>query len=339
MPSVDVAVPNYQYGRYLWDCVTSVLTQEVPNLRVLIIDNASTDNSLEVAQELAASDRRVQVVAHHTNLGHHASFNEGVDWASSDYFVMLSADDLLAPSSLSRAISFMEKHANVHLAYGRALWICNDERMPQVEPLPQATKWRILPGGQLLETVCRAGGRHNIEGPTVVVRTSVQKRVGHYRRALTHTDDLEMWMRFARLGDVAETDSIQGFIRIHPMMRTVDLSQLPYAGLEWDLRLEAAFESFFANEGASAPEATRLRRIARRRLAERAYWGALSNLAQCNMARSVDQWKFAATRWPATVVIPPVAYLFRRKQALRHMALMLLQAARRTIIPARGGGR
>jgi len=223
MPSVDVAVPNYQYGRYLRDCVTSVLTQEVPNLRILIIDNASTDNSLEVAQELAASDRRVQVVAHRTNLGHHASFNEGVDWASSDYFVMLSADDLLAPGSLPRSVSVMEEHANVHLTYGRALWICNEEGMPQVEPFPQATKWRILPGGQLLETVCRAGGRHNIEGPTVVVRTSVQKRVGHYRDELPHTAGLEMWLRFARLGAAAETDCVQGIRRHHPHIMSASL--------------------------------------------------------------------------------------------------------------------
>jgi glycosyltransferase involved in cell wall biosynthesis len=66
--SVDVVVPSYQYGRYLRDCVRSVLTQDVSDLRVLIIDNASTDDSVEVARRLAAEDDRVEVVARPRNL-------------------------------------------------------------------------------------------------------------------------------------------------------------------------------------------------------------------------------------------------------------------------------
>jgi glycosyltransferase involved in cell wall biosynthesis len=64
MTSIDVAIPNYQYGRYLRECVESVLSQGVPELRVLIIDNASTDNSAEVAQQLAVDHARVHFVRH-----------------------------------------------------------------------------------------------------------------------------------------------------------------------------------------------------------------------------------------------------------------------------------
>jgi len=95
MATVDVAVPCYQYGDYLRGCVASVLSQDVSDLRIAIIDNASTDDSLRVARQLAAEDRRVEVIAHSTNLGQHASFNEAVDWAKSKYFMLLCADDLL----------------------------------------------------------------------------------------------------------------------------------------------------------------------------------------------------------------------------------------------------
>ena len=64
MASVDVVIPCYQYGRFLRDAVTSVLSQGISQLRVLVIDNASTDNSLEVATQLALEDRRVEVIAH-----------------------------------------------------------------------------------------------------------------------------------------------------------------------------------------------------------------------------------------------------------------------------------
>jgi glycosyltransferase involved in cell wall biosynthesis len=60
----------------------------------------------------------VEVVVHRRNLGHHASFNEGIDWASSKYFMVLDADDLLAPGCLASAVSIMEQHPDVGFAYG-----------------------------------------------------------------------------------------------------------------------------------------------------------------------------------------------------------------------------
>jgi glycosyltransferase involved in cell wall biosynthesis len=62
MAIVDVAVPCYQYGRYLSDCVNSILRQDLSDIRIVIIDNASTDNSLDVARRLASEDPRVEVI-------------------------------------------------------------------------------------------------------------------------------------------------------------------------------------------------------------------------------------------------------------------------------------
>jgi Glycosyl transferase family 2 len=329
MPSVDVVVPCYQYGRYLRDCVTSVLEQDIQDLRVLIIDNASTDNSLEVAYKLAAEDFRVEVVAHSTNRGHHASFNEGIKWAASDFFVILCADDLLVPGCISRSVSYMDKHPNVHLTHGRTLKIHNDDPVPHIEPRFRDENWRVLSGKQFLKKLCREGGRHHIGGATVVVRTSAQKQVGYYRPQLTHTDDLEMWMRFAYLGDTAQTNAVQAIARIHPMMRTAAVGDARYAGLDWDLHIEAAFESFFANTRGSTPNLRRLHRTAQRSLAERAYWGALSNLVQGNVGLSLDHWKFAFTRHPATMILPPIGYLLRRKDSFNRIAQVMKDAARR----------
>ena len=101
MPSVDIVVPCYQHGRFLRDCVESVLSQGVEQVRVIIIDKPSTDDSVSVARDLAREDARVEIVAHPRNLGSHASFNQGIDLASADYVMVLCADDILSPGSFA----------------------------------------------------------------------------------------------------------------------------------------------------------------------------------------------------------------------------------------------
>src|SRR3954463_15138453 len=118
MASVDVAVPCYQYGRYLRECVTSVLKQSVSDLRVLILDNGSTDDTFEIARQISSEDSRVQVMRFDTNRGSHAAYNAGIDWASADYFLILDADDTLAPDCLERAVPVMERHRSVSFTHG-----------------------------------------------------------------------------------------------------------------------------------------------------------------------------------------------------------------------------
>ena len=76
MSRVDVIVPCYNYGRFLRECVESVLTQPV-DVRVLIIDDASTDDTPEVAAALAAEDGRVEFRRHAVNRGHIAYLQRG----------------------------------------------------------------------------------------------------------------------------------------------------------------------------------------------------------------------------------------------------------------------
>ena len=92
MSTVDVIVPCYNYARFLKQSVESVLGQSCQT-RVLIINDASSDNSREVATELARQDSRVTFLDHARNKGHIASYNEGIEWLSGEYYLLLSADD------------------------------------------------------------------------------------------------------------------------------------------------------------------------------------------------------------------------------------------------------
>ena len=307
MASVDVVVPCYQYGRYLRSCVRSVLEQEVEGIRILIVDNASTDNSLEEAQQLAAEERAVEVVAHKTNRGAHASFNEGIDWAHAEYFMILCADDLLAPGALLRAMSVMEGNANTAFALGTDVEYREGFAFPVVGRTQ--AKWRIVNGMQFIEECCRNPARYLALG-SILVRTQAQKKAGYYRKDLSFTDDFEMVLRLARLGCVAQSRAIQGIRRLHK--ENASKRQIASRTHELVYR-EAAIESFFAHEGAAIPDARRLRRLARRRLAERAYWWGMREAMEGFGSAAFDLFKFAFRRCPAMVILPPVGHLIRNR--------------------------
>ena len=304
MPSVDIVVPCYQHGRYLRDCVESVLSQDV-ELRVIIIDNASTDDSVSVAQDLARKDARVEIVAHPRNLGSHASFNEGIDLASADYLMVLCADDILSPGSLRRAMTIMEQHPEVAFAHG------TDIHWRTLEPLPDLSTaddsyWHIQSGREFLLDRCRAPELYLAFG-MVLVRTSAQKAAGHYRPALPHTDDFEMLLRLACRGSVAFTPAVLGFKRIHGENRNQEALTARWLTIA---RLHAALECFFEHEGKSLHDWPRLRSLAQRRLCERAYWCGVKALVR-GRKDAFSFFKLAFQLDPRVALIPPLGYLAR----------------------------
>ena len=304
MPSVDIVVPCYQHGRFLRDCVESVLSQDV-ELRVIIIDNASTDDSVSVAQDLARKDARVEIVAHPRNLGSHASFNEGIDLASADYLMVLCADDILSPGSLRRAMTIMEQHPEVAFAHG------TDIHWRTLEPLPDLSTadnsyWHIQSGREFLVDRCRAPELYLAFG-MVLVRTSAQKAAGYYRPALPHTDDFEMLLRLACRGSVAFTPAVLGFKRIHGENRNQEALTARWLTIA---RLHAALECFFEHEGKSLHDWPRLRSLAQRRLCERAYWCGVKALVR-GRKDAFSFFKLAFQLDPRVALIPPLGYLAR----------------------------
>ena len=94
----------------------------------------------------------------------------------------------------------------------------------------------------------------------------------------------------------------------------------------WNLLYQDAFESFFGNEGARIPEGIRLRRTALQALSERAYWGAIASMIRGDLRLSADLLRFAITRRPSTMIVPPVGYLLRRADTLPHVTHLLWDA-------------
>ncbi|MGH6762238.1 MAG: glycosyltransferase family 2 protein [Phyllobacterium sp.] len=309
MASVDIAIPCYQHGHYLRDCVASVLQQGVDDIRILIIDNASTDNSAEVARALALEDSRIEVSLHQINVGPHASFNEGVDWADADYFMVLCSDDLLTPDSLHSMMDIMERNPDVSFAHGNDVhWLAGEARP---DARASTNGWCIRDGRDFILDRCRAPERYIAAG-MVLTRTSAHKKAGHYRQELPHTDDLEMLLRLATLGRVADCGSILGIKRMHAHNRTHDFLTERTRDL---VERHAALESFFNHEGHDLTGWEHMLALGRRGISERAYWCGVKDLAHGRRS-GIDLLKLAVRLSPRTAIIPPFSYLSRMERSL-----------------------
>ena len=312
MSSVSVVIPCYKYGHFLEDAVGSVLDdQEGVDVRVLIIDDASPDDSAEVARKIAARDPRVEVIVHTTNKGHIATYNEGLlDWADGDYCTLVSADDRLTPGALRRARDLLDAHPRVGFVYGYPLWFWQDKPLPAART--RLRGWSVWPGQWWLERRFREAS-NNITAPEVVVRTSVQKRVGGYNPRLPHTADLEMWLRLAANADVGFLRGVdQAYYRVHGQsMRT------SYDAL-MDLRqLRLAFELALDHCGDKVSDSERLSGLMRREVARQALWAAARayDLGLADQAPIDELAAFAADCWPEVNRLP----LYRALQLRRRI--------------------
>ena len=262
----SVVVPCYNYGRFLPSCLGSIMSQtnEV-EVEVLIIDDCSTDDSAAVAEELGRQYPNVTVIAHEVNRGHIATYNEGIDWATGDYFVLLSADDMLGEGALGRVANALDPHPNIGLAYGPVAAFYSESEIRQSSSVAKRTV--TVSGERWIRQMCRVG-ENIVRSPEAVVRTSVQKVIGHYDPAFAHTGDMHMWLRAAMVSDVAYLrGGVQAYYRLHGqnMSRTTFADRL--VQLE---QVRSTFEDVLA--GQTSLRLRHDRRIALTTVAKWALW-------------------------------------------------------------------
>jgi glycosyltransferase involved in cell wall biosynthesis len=322
--SVSVVIPCYNYGRYLRECVDSVLAQDV-DLDVDIIDDASTDDSAQVCAALAKADPRVTFHRHVSNRGHIATYNEGLERARGTYSLLLSADDVLAPGALRRARDVLDDHPDVVLLYGD---VVEFRDTPPALTDPPVFEVRIWPGQEFVAEGCREVW-NPISTPGAVVRTSAQQAVGGYRPSLPHAGDREMWLRLATHGDVAELKgAVQAFYRLHDVNMH---KQWFHDFLINEREFRNTYETFFRHSAEFVSDSEELRRQCARRLAERGIWWGYQRLRRVQPLRALECLRFSVSVWhdrpeggtslrnPAEVVAP-VRYAVRERRRRRRHA-------------------
>jgi glycosyltransferase involved in cell wall biosynthesis len=151
-PPVTLAIPVYNGERFLDQAIASLRAQTFGAFELLIVDNASTDSTLDIAQRAARDDARIRLVRNATNLGAGGNFNRCVDLARGALFKWCAHDDLIDPTYLARCVAALAAHPEAATAYGRLVGI-DAEGQPTgyIEPpldlpedAPAARRFRAL---------------------------------------------------------------------------------------------------------------------------------------------------------------------------------------------------
>lgn len=303
MSSVDVFIPCYNYARYLREAVDSVLSQAGVAVRVLIIDDASKDETADIGMALALADDRVSFRRHRQNAGHIATYNEGIDWVAADYCLLLSADDYLLPGALARATGLMEERPEIGFVFGSALARYDSGALVRWQTMGRVRGSCLVLSSA--EFIARAGAANIVPTPTAVVRASLQKAVGGYRPQLPHSGDMEMWLRLAARGSVGYVDTDQAVYRQHATNMSIDYRTALKPDLE---QRKLALDMFLESSAHLLADAEAVRRRLAHQLAAEALKGASTAFNKGDAALSQELLDYARTLDPA---IPRSAHWWR----------------------------
>lgn len=107
-PRVSVVIPAYNAAKYIVRAVDSALAQTMPDLEIIIVDDASTDTTADLIGQRAARDSRIRTLKNSHNSGSSASRNRSIDEARGEWIALLDADDAWAPERLERMLAEVE---------------------------------------------------------------------------------------------------------------------------------------------------------------------------------------------------------------------------------------
>ncbi len=204
-PLVSILMPVYNAADYLKQAVDSILQQTFEDFEFLIIDDGSTDQSLQILQFYATKDKRIKLTSR-PNKGLVASLNEMISQAQGEFLARMDADDISLSDRLARQINFLESHPDVVCVGGAYELIDSKNRL--------LTTISVLCDDEDIQKQALVG-HTSLSHPTVVMRRTAVIQAGGYNPTMLPVEDLDLWLRLGEIGKLSNLEQPVLKYRLH----------------------------------------------------------------------------------------------------------------------------
>jgi glycosyltransferase involved in cell wall biosynthesis len=226
MPRFDVIIPAYNTAKYLPAAIESVAAQTFADWRILLVDDGSTDDTVEVvAPFLDRLGSRISYIKQ-DNRGLPAARNTAIRASTSEFLALLDADDVWTPCRLSESLKVLEERPQAGLAYGQVTLIDPEGRtLRTFEGNPRHGEGRIATHIYTREI--------NLPCPTMTFRRRCIDEVGYFDETMRATEDRDLWLRIALRHEVAFVPQVLAFYRVSPNSMSADLQRMLQSQLQF----------------------------------------------------------------------------------------------------------
>lgn len=223
LPLVTVILTSYNQEKYIEEALTSVFYQTYPYIQLIVVDNASTDNTLALVERFRTTSPAFQLIKNNVNAGLCRAFNQGLSLAHGKYVIDLSGDDILLSGRIEDQVAAFEELSDEYaVVFSNATYVdAAGRNVRNHYPVDKSGRsLQTVPSGDVYKNILE---RYFICTPTMMMRTAILNQLGGYDENLLF-EDFDFWIRSSVKFKYFYLDEILMKKRILP----VSLSSLVY---------------------------------------------------------------------------------------------------------------
>jgi glycosyltransferase involved in cell wall biosynthesis len=187
--SVSVVIPNYNHSQYIVGQLAALAAQTLPPLEVIVIDDASTDNSVEVVEQFAQSHPNVRLLRNERNLGVVTTMNRGLKEARGELLYACSADDLVAPCLIESVQSMSERYPQAGVYFGMYRGLDANDKEVYINRCSRWDEETFAPPERFLNEYLEVEHCTHTLAPATTYRKCCVEEQGGFRPELGHMCD------------------------------------------------------------------------------------------------------------------------------------------------------
>jgi glycosyltransferase involved in cell wall biosynthesis len=214
--SISVVIPNYNHGQYILKQLDALASQSVPPLEVIVVDDASTDDSVRIVEDYARNQPLVRLIRHERNRGVNAALTTGLAACRGEFYYGGAADDAVAPGFIERTERMIERFPQAGIYVGMYRAVDPEDREIRIERVLRWDEERYAPPEVFLSEYLEVQECSHSLSPATVYRKRCVEEAGGYRAELGSWADTFMLRAIALKYGAGYTPHVQATMRRMP---------------------------------------------------------------------------------------------------------------------------